>query len=316
MTYGVKSIVTPCPRGPVTRPTVSHVVEFSGNDERRVTLRSGTVPVAVTWAPPLRRICPVGHEVWACTTAPACGSGAECCVGPRVTLVAASVPPGPALPSGPCWPAGPWGPCGPCDPVGPETFAGCVATAYAATPSPASPSTEAMMTTGTVHLGADRDEWFCGRVCDSVTSDDIAPPPPWATPQTHGALTFQLRHRLPGEQCQSIELTIGTCCFSVERFLLDVGTRKDPAEAGSSHALTCGPERENRGTTTADRLGWDFRARIYQSAEGTSAAVARQLRSFPPVVRREPTRPERTSAPRNGSTSTDDSPREDLSCPP
>ena len=284
MTYGVKSIVTPCPRGPVTRPTVSHVVEFSGNDERNVTLRSATVPVAVTWAPPLRRICPVGHEVWACTTAPACGSGAECCAGPRVTLVAASVPPGPALPSGPCWPAGPWGPSGPCDPAGPETFAGCVATAYAPTPSPASPSMDAMMTTGTVHLGADRDEWSCRRVGDSVSSDDTAPPPFSGDALSPRCYDLSARTSPSRRVSEHRNHHRHLLFVNFERFLLCVGTRRDPAEAGSSHALDLRSGKRESGTTTADRLGWDFRARDLSERSSESVAIVRQLRGFLPVV--------------------------------
>lgn len=143
----------PAPSGPVTMATVCQVVWFCGNDERSVTFRSASTPGALTRAPPLTRIWPAGHEVFATRTDPTAGLGADLTGAPERTETAARVPAGPVAPTSPLAPCGPWAPVAPRGPWGPDVLAGMAATAYAPTPSPLAPSASAQMTTGMTHFG-------------------------------------------------------------------------------------------------------------------------------------------------------------------
>ena len=116
MTYGVMVMTTPGPSGPVTMATVCHFVVSIGNEDRSVTLRSASVPDAVTCAPPLRRTVPAGHEVLATRTLPTAGLGADLTVVLETIEVAATVPAGPAGPAVPLTPCGPRAPVAPTGP--------------------------------------------------------------------------------------------------------------------------------------------------------------------------------------------------------
>lgn len=164
-------MTVPAPSGPVTMATVCHVVVFTGNEERSMTFRSACTLGALTRAPPLTRIFPVGHEVFATSTVPIGGFGADLTGGLETTETAATVPAGPVGPTLPLAPCGPWAPVAPLGPCGPDVLAGMAATAYAPIPTPAPPSKRAVKTAGVTHFGQARGvccaivTWY-RRVCD------------------------------------------------------------------------------------------------------------------------------------------------------